>query len=274
MNQRHHDINDDEIRVISADSRREIPSSLNVKKLLVFCALAMIAVCCFLFFVMDDSEEVLPTGMNPESPHLQKGHVEVYDTTINHVPLSVFVPRHVVPKLHVGTDALKDEDAVFVVPAADIREDNGGIVGAYVLEGNLISKGQAKSGFCAIIGGRVIVGVADATPYLEQAIESGGYFFRQYPLVVGNQVVENKPKGKSFRKALAEWNDEIVVIMSKKTLTFHDFAQSLSELGVSNAIYLVGASASGFAIDSQGNRIVFGVEETNASKNTNYIVWK
>lgn len=202
-----------------------------------------------------------------------KSYVNITDTIINDIGLTIFVPEEATPQLVVGPDALSDTTAVFVVQAADIRGDNGEIVGAYVDKGHLLSKGQAKSGFCAIIGGNITVGVADSTPFLEQALETDGYFFRQYPLVVANQVVENKPKGRSLRKALAELNGHIVVIMSHRRLTFHDFAQSLVDLGVKNAIYLVGSSAYGFAIDSQGTKIEFGQPYQNPAPNTNYIVW-
>ncbi|MDE6715737.1 MAG: hypothetical protein K2J74_04555, partial [Muribaculaceae bacterium] len=109
-----------------------------------------------------------------------RGDVELSDTTINGISLSILTPRNATPHLHIGADALRDSSAIMVVQAADVRSDNGEIVGTYVHEGKLISKGQSKSGFCAIIGGIPIIGVADSTPYLEQAIESGGYFFRQY----------------------------------------------------------------------------------------------
>ena len=158
--------------------------------------------------------------------------------------------------------------------AADIRRDNGEIVGAYVCEGQLLSKGQPKSGFCAIINGSPIIGVADSTPYLEQAIETDGYFFRQYPLVVANHVVENKLKRRSLRKALAEWNGRIAVIVSHKQLTFHDFAQALVDMGVTNAIYLVGSKSYGLVRDADGNRIVLGSDVVSDAKNVNYIVWQ
>lgn len=161
-----------------------------------------------------------------------------------------------------------------MVQAADVRRDNGKIVGAYILDGELLSKGQAKSGYCAIIGGKISVGVAESTPLLEQALESNGYFFRQYPLVIANQVVENKPKNRSQRKALAELNGEIVVIMSEGRLTFHDFSQALVDMGVTNAIYLVGSSTYGFAKDADGNKFEFGKPNETGYPFTNYIVWE
>lgn len=293
MNKNNSDINDNEIRIISSDSNTNISTSgsRHKKNILIWLGITIfvITIGAFLYsflksdsrngdedsFVIMENVDNKKTSANAAvSSTTKKGYVEITDTKINNIQLSIFTPRFAVAKLQIGIEALQDTAAVFVIQAADVRKDNGEIVGTYVSKGNLISKGHSKSGFCAIIGGTPIVGVSDKTPYLEQAIETNGYFFRQYPLVVGGQLVENKPKGKSIRKAIAEWNDEIVVVMSKNRLTFHEFAQVLVEMGVSNAIYLVGSSTFGFAVDSVGNRIEFGQKETDISNNTNYIVWK
>lgn len=204
----------------------------------------------------------------------EKGHVLFTDTVVNNVPLAIFRPVNATPRLEVGTAALNDSNAIMILQAADIRRDNGKIVGAYVLRGELLSKGQAKSGYCAIIGGNLTIGVADSTPLLEQAIESDGYFFRQYPLVVANQIVENKPKNSSLRRALAEIDGHIAVILSRRNMTFHDFSQALVDLGVTNAIYLVGSGAHGFAVDADGNRIQFGTVIPTTQEYANYIIWE
>ena len=305
------DIKDDEIRIIS--SERNLPVNLNKKEefnnmrsdpkkpkwklWVIITAIIFFGGLCVFFWwevkddpvdtdnLIYDSEKIGDFKLNIESMDTvsipvptasvsEKGFVENYDTVIKKVPLTIYNPKNLVPKLHVGLDALHDSTAMFVVQAADIRRDNGQIVGAYVSEGNLLSRGQSKAGFCAIINGKLIVGVADSTPYLEQAIETGGYFFRQYPLVVGGQVVENKLKSSSLRKALAELNGEIVVIMNDKKQTLNEFSQTLVDLGVSNAIYLIGSTAPGFAIDKDGRRLEFGEEYENPSVNSNYIIWK
>lgn len=297
-----HDINDDEIRIISSESRspKDKPTGgqgPNMKRkpgigiwlvLILFIGILTVFI-SFLFIHRGDVEDDLEISGQPieESMILpeaeaepepinfnQKGYIEVTDTIINKDKLTILKPVNAVPRLQIGLEALMDTAAVLVVQAADIRRDNGRIVGAYVQEGELLSKGQAKAGFCAIINGKLIIGVADSTPYLEQAIETDGYFFRQYPLVVGGQVVENRLKPSSLRKALAELNGEIVVIMTHKKMTLNEFSQTLVDLGVSNAIYLVGSSAYGFAIDEEGNRIEFGKRQARPSRNTNYLVWK
>lgn len=297
MSKSQHDINDDEIRIISSETNDAKTSTKPRKRLGTFAvsiiAIGICALAAVLFFMLkpesgNDSDEAfiedVPTIETIEvivdkdsvalSQEKQLPSVAINDTTVQGTKLTIFTPLNATPHLHVGDDILNDSTPVLVVQAADIRSDNGKIVGAYVLDGELLSKGQAKSGYCAIINGRINIGVAETTPLLEQALETNGSFFRQYPLVVANQVVENKPKGKSQRKALAELNGRIVVIMSKDRLTFHDFSQSLVDLGVTNAIYLVGSTAHGFAKNDNNQKVEFGKKETNAPANVNYIFWQ
>ena len=282
MSRKNIDIDDNEIRIITSKSGNGTPNPPRWLYYAIVCtAVAIIATVYALLWSSDDaadSEELAvtqeATAPGDTATVVKKGYVEITDTVVGGVPLVILTPRDATPQLHIGIDVLQTPDVVMAMQAADIRGDNGGIVGAYVVDGNLVSKGQAKSGFCAIIDGNITIGVADATPFLEKAIESDGYFFRQYPLVVGNQLVENKPKGRSLRKALAEWNGTTVVVMSRNRLTFHDFAQTLVDMGVANAIYLVGSESFGFAVDAEGNRTEYGKEAPSPKASTNYIIWR
>ena len=282
MSRKNIDIDDNEIRIIKSTSGNGTSTPPRWLYYAIVCAaVAIIATVYALLWGSDDtadSEELAVTqeaaAPGDTATVVKKGYVEITDTVVGNVPLVILTPRDATPKLHIGIDVLQTPDVVMAMQAADIRSDNGGIVGAYVVDGNLVSKGQAKSGFCAIIDGNITIGVADATPLLERAIEANGYFFRQYPLVVGNQLVENKPKGRSLRKALAEWNGTTVVVLSHSRLTFHDFAQTLVDMGVANAIYLVGSESFGFAVDSEGNRTEYGKEAPSPKASTNYIIWR
>lgn len=301
------DIGDDEIRIISSETSGKIdkPSEEKsdsirnfdkpgnpVKKyrwlIIIGCVVVvMFAICMIAFAYIYDSNdietsestesesEVAPLAKNiDEEPTNCKGFVEITDTVINGKSLTILTPKDGTPVVEVGDKALDDPNVILAMPAADIREDNGEIVGAFVLKGELLSKGSSKAGFCAIIGDKPVIGVSDATPYLEQALDNEGYFFRQYPLVVGGQIVENKPKGRSLRKALIERDGKISVVLSNDRMTFHDFSQSLVDLGVSNAIYLVGSSAYGFAVDKSGTRHAYGIRSVPASPNDTYLIWK
>ena len=289
MSKRPMDINDDEIRVISpaGDSHPEKKSGKNNRRtwLLICLAVTVLAVllAVALYFVRRNTnlekEGVLdrPSVSEANIPvpsYTDNGFVEVCDTVVNGTELTFMMPHDAIPVLAIGEKALSDTTSLLVAQAADIRADNGKIAGSFVLKGDLISKGEAKAGFCAIVDGRISIGVADATPMLERAIESNGYFFRQYPLVVGGQIVENKPKGMSFRKALVEKDGCIGIAMSKERLTFHDFSQALVDAGVRNAIYLVGSTSPGYYKDVEGRVIRFGLEEEKTADFVNFIVWK
>lgn len=220
------------------------------------------------------AEVSVPAEKTVEEP----AYTLISHTTVNGFGLTVYTPVNAVPTLEIGNNVLDDSTAILVAQAADIRADNGEIVGAYVLKGDLISKGQRKLGFCAIIDDVLTIGIAESTPFLEQALESQGYFFRQYPLVNAGQIIENVSKKASLRKALIERNGEISVVNSDTKLTFNEFSQALVDMGVNNAIYLVGSTSYGYARDEAGQKAEFGIRATdmekNMAKNINYIVWR
>lgn len=292
MNDRPKDIGDDEIRIISSESKNS--SVRHSKKMWIWwpvAAVILLIVGAAAYFVRIDQDPEgapeprivdvttdlpVPTQSDTDSVSitLVKAFTAVRDTTVNGVELTILTPCNAIPSLVIGNTALHDSTAVMVAQAADVRGDNGMIAGAFVIKGELMSKGESKAGFCSIVNDEVTIGVADATPMLEQTLMQEGYFFRQYPLVVGGQLVENKPKGRAVRKALAELDGRICVIVSRNRLTFHDFAQALIDLGVRNAIYLVGAESCGFYVDGNGEKNSFGYLPENSLENVNYIVWR
>lgn len=255
---------------------------------LAFIALAIVGVVVYLLLSGGDADEqeslvvetetpaepALTDASEDETPVVRYPHAVVSEQTVSGHRFVVLRPVDATPVLAVGADVLDDSTAILVTQAADIRRDNGLMVGAFVLGGELMSKGQSKSGYCAIIDGELSIGVATATPLLEKAIESDGYFFRQYPLVAGNQPVENLQKGKSLRKALATIGDETVVILSVDRMTMNEFARFLAEMGTEEAIYLVGSTAYGIAREESGRVFRFGERSPEPAEYVNYIVWR
>lgn len=285
------DINEDEIRVIHSERLMPVappppeptppPKKKRTRRVLVWIlSLVVFVVLLILFFVWSvarSPEESYEFAMQ-SPPYAReaplKSYVDVMDTVVDGQPLTLLTPRNAVPRLRLGPEALDDSTAVLVVQAADVRGDNGEVVGAFVVDGNLLAKGRSKAGFCAIVDGKLTVGVADNTPYLEEAIVTNGHFFRQYPLVVGGQSVDNVLPSSSLRKALAELDGRSVVVLSHKRMTLNEFARTLVDLGVSNAIYLVGSTAYGFATTPDGSRLEFGERVTEPAPNINYLVWE
>lgn len=205
---------------------------------------------------------------------LTKAYTEHLKDTINDIPLDIYIPHNAVPELVLGVPDLHDKSIVLTTQAADIRADNGKIVGAFVLKGKPLSWGLSKKGYCGIIDGNLTVGVADNSPIFEEATEKSGYFFRQYPLVDNGKLVENEPKGKSIRKALCDRNGEIMVVMSQTPESFHDFAQALVDLKVDNAIYLVGSSSFGYFRDRYDHLAIIYNKYRYGYQYENFIIWR
>lgn len=220
----------------------------------------------------DEREYIKPFGDYSDTTGLS--YTELIQKTINDIPLSIYIPHNATPELCLKAPNYKDKNIILATQAADIRRDNKKIVGAFVLKGTPLAWGLSKKGYCSIIDGKLSIGVADNSPLFEEATEKEGYFFRQYPLVENKRLIENEPKNKSIRKALCERAGEIFVVKSETPESFHDFAQALVDLGVNNAIYLVGSTSYGFRHDENGNVEEFSEQRVSKYKYESYILWK
>ena len=307
------DIRDDEIRIIGELVRVEQPANnrkkIGSKTLWTIIILLVIVVAIALILAMnfvrnytmrieepalfeanhcdcianiEDVESILEKKQQRLGRIVDKdigGFCEIRDTIINDILLKIYIPHNADMSLHIGRIPQEDKSIVYVAQAADVRADNGGIVGAFVLNGKPLAWGLSKKGYCATINGEISIGVAENTHLFEKATEENGYFFRQYPLVDNGRLVENEPKGKSVRRAICDRNGEIFMIETSTTESFHDFSQALVDLGVDNAVYLVGSSAHGWAVDEDGERHEWGKiniyrGRRGMPKNTSYIVWR
>lgn len=286
------DIRDDEIRVIGGggDATRSNPLRWWIWGGFMIAVISVIVVVVFIlggksqipdeqtYFEpqprIERSVDASPGKFGREVDSLTRGFIEIQDTAINDIPLCIYIPHNAKMSLHVGRLDKRDTSIIFAAQAADIRRDNRKIVGAFVLKGEPLAWGLSKKGYCAIINDKITIGIADNSPLFEQATETDGYFFRQYPLVDNGKLVENEPKNKSVRRALCDRNGEVMMVESLSNESFHDFAQALVDLGITNAIYLVGSSAYGWAVNDSGDRIEFGIENLRLPKNASYIVWR
>ena len=220
-------------------------------------------------------EQEIGTAVETSTP----GFVEIRDTLINDIPLKLYIPHNADMTLQIGETDTQDPAIIFSAQAADVRADNGAIVGAFVLKGKPLSWGLSKKGFCAVIDGMVTIGVAENSSLFEEATEKGGYFFRQYPLVSDGTLVENEPKGKSIRRAICDRQGEIFMVECLSRESYHDFAQALVDLHVTQAISLVGSSAYGWAVDHEGQFHELGLQSNRSfyrkSKyQISHVVWR
>jgi len=225
--------------------------------------------------VVYSSEETTPTNVwfNNIDASLPS-FIDVSETAIDSVDLKILTPYNVIPELHLGKIDTSDTDILFAALAADIRRDNGKIVGAFVHEGEPHSWGLSKRGYCAIFDDAITLGVADNSPLFEQATEQGGSFFRQYPSVDNGKMVPNNPENLSFRRALCAYDGKVCVIVSTNRVLMNDFSTALVKLGVKNAIFLVGSTEDGWYRAEDGSVTRLGKKYAKNNPNINYLVFR
>ena len=280
-----YDIQDTEIRVIgesSSSPKRKWGWMILAAVLVIGVIASIIAFSCAR---SQEEEGIFERSVHQALPHPLRGWIQsldsitdvcviTKDTTVNDIPMRLYVPLNMTPRLEVGYKCIDDTTHnMLLFQAADVRADNKKIVGAFVLRGKPLSWGLSKKGYCGIIGDQVTIGVADNSPLFEQATEVGGYFFRQYPLVSNGVLVENELKSQSTRRGLCELEGKVVVVETYTPESLHDFSQALVDLGTTNAIYLVGSSAIGWHRNIDGVGIASGQWEPRVYKNVSFIVW-
>ena len=280
-----YDIQDTEIRVIgesSSSPKRKWGWMILAAVLVIGVIASIIAFSCAR---SQEEEGIFERSVRQALPHPLRRWIQsldsitdvcviTKDTTVNDIPMRLYVPLNMTPRLEVGYKCIDDTTHnMLLFQAADIRADNKKIVGAFVLRGKPLSWGLSKKGYCGIIGDQVTIGVADNSPLFEQATEVGGYFFRQYPLVSNGVLVENELKSQSTRRGLCELEGKVVVVETYTPESLHDFSQALVDIGTTNAIYLVGSSAIGWHRTLDGVGIASGQWEPRVFKNVSFIVW-
>ena len=279
------DINDNEIRVIGGDGggggKKRLPWWVWVIVGVVAVAIAVVA----LWPKPQPEEPTAPdttTVTEPETTDIWHSNTDnslpsctiVTDTLIDTLHLRIFTPYNATPELHIGRLDTANTDIILAAMAADLRRDNGRIVGAFVHAGEPLSWGLSKRGYCAIFDGQITIGVAENSPLFEQATEQGGYFFRQYPAVDKGVMVENNPENASFRRALCLLNGKVCIIACTDRVLMNDFSATLVKLGVSEAILLVGGTADGWCRTDDGKMIRLGSSYAQNAKYMNHIVFR
>ena len=283
------DIGDNEIRFIGGRSRRK---KRGLRWLWV--AIAFVAVAGIVYLIVQTRkinaavetyiESELPMSelqVSDESVQWksnadpsQPSCVEVYDTIVDGMHLRIYTPYNTLPELHIGMLDTTDSDIILTTMAADLRLDNGKIVGAFVMAGEPMSWGQSKRGYCAIINGCISIGSAENSPLFEQSTEQGGYFFRQYAAVANGVAVANKPQNASYRRALCVLDGMVCMVRCTDRVLMNDFSEALVDLGVSEAILLVGGNADGWCRTSDGKLDYFGILPAKEAEYMNYIVFR
>lgn len=278
---KNNNIQEDEIQILGSTSNNKAKKPNNSSKIIIACiiiAILMTGIIVAIYLSKNTEDKIEKTTstvtVSQENNVKKPSYIEVFEETVNDVPLYVYVPHNAKVELMLERPDQNDSTIVFATQAADIGIDGESIIGDFVLKGEQIAKGKSKKGFCAIINNEVSIGVDYNTPLLEKTIQKNGYFFRQYPLVANSEIIENKPKGKTIRRAIGKRNNTIVVVESRSRESFFDFSQALVDIGISDAIYLVGGNSFGWYKGKDNAISTFGSTEKDITTNMTYIVWR
>lgn len=269
-----YEIGDDEIYMLGQNhnnGEKHIPWWLWVIIGVVVLATTVILVVHFMGKTKNDDSDVWYNNTNKVLPSC----AIVSDTLIDSVHLQIFTPYNTVPTLHVGRLDTSETDIILASFAADLGYDKGKIIGPFVCEGEVLSYGGGrKRGYCGIIDNNITLGVSENSSLFEEAIESGGYFFRQYPAVDNGVMVENNPKNAAFRRALCMLGGKVCIVATFDRVLMNDFATALVKLGADNAIFLVGGNAEGWYRTQDGELHQLGETYVKGNPNINYIVFR
>ena len=235
---------DNEIQVLGSTSKR------SSKKWMWSLPLLVVGIIWALLVTLGNEETVdikhfktelkAPPPRQPE-PEMTSG-VEYETQVVNDVWLNVYKILDMHAELSLDVSGYTDSTECIILQAADIRKDNRKFVGDFVLNGEKLSSGKVKKGYCAIVDGKVTIGMSADDEVMNHCMASGGSFFRQYPLVVDGMMQPSNVKGKSIRRALAQNDDGLYIVMTDERESVHNFSEALVDMGLKDAISLVGGN--------------------------------
>ena len=287
---KNNDINEDEIRVIGTETQEDNQKQHRgwlYMALMVFVVIVLLLALLIrkpkgeVYIPETDTVETVFEGSQLTADKWynntnasKKSRIDISDTMVNDVRLRVYTPYNCKPELFVGELDMNDNSIILCTQAADLRKDNGKILGAFVLKGEPMAWGLSKRGYCAIIDNEMSIGVSDNSPLFELATEREGYFFRQYPLVDNGKSVSNNPENKAVRRALCTWGDNYHLVFSIEKMTMNEFSDILAQMGVLNAIYLVGSDYAHGWVGNGEERTYFSKPYSKFPENINYILFR
>lgn len=287
-------ISEDDFRVLGQPEKKHINKKKVIVALLTFIAILF---CLALIMLLLQKPTVKPVSeqldvfLNKQSDDLKLSYAEKLDIkiddTIDALNLTLYIPRNAIPDVTIGSPGTTNltEEAVLAFRAANLHPDSS-LVDCFVRDGVVLQPDTVlppvHKGFCAIIDNVITIGTAESTPLFEKAVENKGSFFRQHSLVADSKVTANmmgeEYKTKTFRRALCQRGNQVFVVACDD-ISMRRLAQVLVDLGVDNAIYLIGGhnqkTFNGWWRDKKDDIELFRKsDEYTTYKLENYIVWK
>lgn len=217
--------------------------------------LALLVVIVFLLIagqgkskVADELPAELPTSTTAEQnteilqekalPTKEKAAITLTNDTINDVSFSLFTISGLKAEITFDEPDPNDPNLYLSINSADVRSDNGGVLGACIIAGQQVSRGNSRTGYFAAVGDNMVIGVASNDSVMEYARQQKGYFFRQFPIVSDGQLGDVRLKGKAPRSAIGTKDGRFIYVKSHNRESLYDFAEALCDYGFTDALYI------------------------------------
>lgn len=185
--------------------------------------------------------------------------------SIGSVALNMYEIRGLKAELSFDEPDTTQTDVYLYSRCADYGKD-GKILGSMVQAGKLISDDNTRLGYCAMVGGNTVIGIARNEAVRDYTMENNGYFFRQFILVSNGEIPRVFHLHKKVeRRALARMDDHIYYIESRHAETMWDFADAIRRYGFIDAIYITGGDQPSFYRTSDGEHHLIGNPENMPS---------
>ena len=265
---------DDEIQVLGSPKNNFKPF-----KWIVLCVISILGLLLIYTFRNKNHLNEINTPNNitekvtiMQNDTIMKPNVKMFTDSINDVVINIYSLHNLIAELSLEIPEKTDTTVFFVVQAADIRKDNKEIY--FILKGKQLSKGKRKTGYCAIIDGKISIGNTINDEVKEYCISNQYDLFRQYPLVIDGEIQENHLKGKAIRRALAKQDNDLYIVESCNRESIYDFSEALSDMGFTHALYLVGGTSYGWWRKDSATTYDLGIYKKKPLPNTSYIIFR
>ena len=281
-------INDDEIRVIGPKPK---PDNSGKKRTILLVGILFLIAAIVVVLVLllmqnkntpennaseNDIGSTSDVGTLSDEPFCVR---YIFGETSKDTLFRVFEPGGAAVELLMNDDYdTNDQSILFATQAANIRAEDRGIIGDFVYKGKVKAEGYVDSttlGFCAIYGGKVVLGKSYSTNYLDSAKNGKGYFYRHYTYVTNEGPESFSNNAKSYRRAICIMdNKKAAVVESYGRMTMSDFADALYDHNFSLAVGLMGSKNLDEWYRADSGRVVLYTNSYGPNPNRNYLIFR
>lgn len=192
----------------------------------------------------------------PAKPSAAKG-VETVSDSILGVAFTAYPLDGLRGSLEEAIPDTADRSVVLMMRSADYYPD-GTMIGTLVAQGKKspARERRSRAAYLALSKeGKTAIGVSLSDKMPDHLEETGGSFFRQFPLL-GNGDLPSKFElhGKVERGAIGRMADgKLYYFLTRDRESMYDFADALREYGVMDAVYITGGDGYRFHRDTNGD---------------------